>query len=290
VSDRALQTIAILALAALLIGCGGQASTGNVGQLLNDGWRAYAIGNFDPAAASFQRVVQDGKATDEQRYSALLGLAVSVQYQPTPDLDAALQYYEQLAQLKVTPAVPQSMLGIGMVYVAQGRVEEGRAELSRLTQQFPDSEEAGEATMQLANSLFRPAPDDKAVGGYRLADPAFVQRGMALLERRLAAYPSSPLAAAMHMMLASELIEQQSFKEAVTHLEAALKAGVESSTTRGSITWQIARIADEKLHDYALAEKYYGDYAEKYKRTQLYYLAQLSRDRMEKLLAAQTKE
>lgn len=289
-SVRLAHILGVMSLVVVLAGCGGQAGSGNLGQSLSEGWRAYAMGSFDAAAARFQRVADTAGATEDQRYSALLGLAASAQYQPKPDLGGALQYYRRLGEVKVTAAVPQSMLGIGMVYLAQGSVQEGQAELTNLTRQFPDSDEAGEAAVQLANSLWRPTPDAKAPGGYRLADAALVQRGIDLLEKRLAAYPKSRLAAVMHMMLASEFIEQQSYKDAVAHLEAALTAGVESSTTRGSVTWQIARIAENKLHDYALAEKYYADYATNYKRTQLYYLARLGENRMKALLAKKAED
>ncbi len=288
--NGSLHILGTLILVALLAGCGSQAGSGSLDQSLSEGWKAYAMGDFDTASNRFSRVTGDAAATQDQLYSALLGQAAAAQYRPSPDLDQALDCYQRLGRVQTKSAVPQSMLGIGMVYVSQGKVQDGQAELTDLTKEFPDSDEAGEATVQLANSLWRPTPDGKAPGGYRLADKAQVQRGMDLLEKRLQAYPKSPLAAVMHMMLASQLIEQEAYKEAVAHLEAALEAGVQSSTTRGSITWQIARIAEDKLHDYALAEKYYADYADKYDRTQLYYLAQLGRDRMKAMLAKKTEE
>ncbi len=282
--------LGVIILAALLVGCGGQAGSGDLGESLNEGWRAYAMGDFDAAAVRFRRVADDASASEDQRYSSLLGLAAAAQYQPSPDLDRALDYYQRLGKVKVDAAVPQSMLGIGMVYLGKGDLQEGRAELTNLTRRFPDSDEAGEATVQVANSLFRPQPDEKAAGGYRLADAASIQRGVDLLKERLASHPGGPLAAVIHMLLGAQLVEQESYREAVDQLQAALDAGVESSTTRGSLTWQIARIAENKLHDYALAEKYYAEYAENYQRTQLFYLAQLGRDRMKKLLAQKPED
>ncbi len=180
------------------------------------------MGDFDAAAARFSRVADAPTATQDQLYSALLGQAAAAQYRPSPDLGQALDCYQRLGDVKNDAAVPQSMLGIGMVYVAQGKVQEGRAELTSLAKKFPDSDEAGEATVQLVNSLWRPTPDDEAPGGYTLADEALIRRGMDLLEQRLKAYPKSPLAAVMHMMLASKLVEQEAYREAVAQLEAAL--------------------------------------------------------------------
>jgi len=290
VSARVLHTATVLALAVLLVGCGGQASSADPDSLLNEGWRAYAMGDFAPAKARFERVAQDSKATDDQMYSAVLGLAVTAHYSPKPDLEGALKNYKRLSELNAPAAAPQGMLGVGMVYLTQGKTQEGQMVLTDLVKQFPDSYEANEAAVQVADSLFRPTPDKNAVGGYRLANAASIQRGMALLERRLKAYPDNALAVVMHMMLASQLIETESYAGAVAYLRAALDFGIESSRTRSSVTWQIARIAEQKLQDYALAEKYYSNYVDGSKRSQLYYRALLSRDRMQKLLAEQTKE
>lgn len=281
--------LSVLVLAAALAGCGSKAASGNLDQTLADGWRAYSLGDFDGAHATFAGISENKTATDKQLYSALLGLAVTAQYQTTPDLDAALQYYNQLATINVEGVGPQSMLGIGSVYIDQGKVAEGQDELTRLVQKYPDAEEADEATVQLANSLFRPTPDSKAASGYALASPALVRRGIGLLEARLKARPNNPLAAVMHMILGGKLVDEGSYAEAVTHLRAALDLGVASSTFAASMTWQVARIADEKLHDYELAEKYYADFVDKNKNNQLYYLALLRKEQIEKLLAEKPK-
>jgi tetratricopeptide (TPR) repeat protein len=289
VSVRALRIAVVLTLSALLAGCGGQAGTGNLDSMLGEGWRAYSLGAFDAAHATFAGVSEDKRANDKQLYSAVLGLAVTAQYQTTPDLDAALKYYNQLATINVEGVGPQSMLGIGTIYISQGKVAEGQVELTRLVQQYPDAEEADEATVQLANSLFRPTPDTNADGGYALASTGFVQRGIDLLEARLKARPNNSLAAVMHMIAGSKLVDQGVYDQSVTHLRAALDLGVASSTIAASVTWQVACIADEKLHDYELAEKYYADFADKNKNNQLYYVATLRKERVEKLLAEKPK-
>jgi tetratricopeptide (TPR) repeat protein len=290
VSVRVLPIAVVLALAALLAGCGGEAGSGDLDSLLGEGWRAYGMGNFGGAHSFFDAVAQDERASDQQLYSSVLGLAVTALYQTTPDLNAARQYYERLATVHVDGAVAQSMLGIGNVYIAQEKSGEAQVELANLVRQFPDSEEADEATLLLADCLFRPTPDDKAVGGYRLASPALVQRGINALEDRLRTHPNTSLAPVLHMVAASRLVDMGSYREAIVHLQAALELGVESSTIAGTLTWQIARIADKELHDYALAEKYYADFVAHNKRNQLYYLAMLSEKRMQQLLAEKPKE
>jgi len=286
---RSANIIAVLVVAALL-GCGGPDESGSVAERLAEGWRTYATGDFEVAEALFQGVLKRAGLSEEQRYSALLGLATAQHYKPKPDLKGALETYTRLGQPSLPAAVRQSLLGVGMVRLLDGNTPEGQAALSELIDRFPDSPEADEAVVQLADSLFRPQLDKEAETGYRLASPAFIRRGKDLLSKRLESHPDNPLAAVMRMMLAAQLIEEQSYAEAVSHLRAALDFGIESARTRSTVTWQIARIAEKKLHDYALAEQYYAYYVENFRRSQLYYRALLSRDRMRKLLAEGAEE
>ncbi|MFO7956180.1 MAG: tetratricopeptide repeat protein [Candidatus Brocadiia bacterium] len=274
----------VVVLLAFCVGCGAEAGTGGPEETLSTGWRAYSTGGFDFAEKAFLRVVNDPDATEEHRYSALLGLASTHHFSTSPDLGKAVTYYERLADVGGERGVCQSLLGLGMVALDRGQSEQARAHLEELIRDHPERREAGEAALYLAGSYFRPTPDESVVGEYILADSSAVQRGLEVLEGRLNAYPDNPLASVMHMMLAEQYVEVSDYARAVEHLEAALDKGIASETNRGSVTWQIARIAERELSDYELAEKYYAIYVRDFRRTQQYYRASQSLERVRQLL------
>jgi len=281
---RCLTCALLVLLLAFCVGCGGEAGAAGPEGNLSTGWRAYSTGGFDFAEKAFLRVAKNPAASNEQLYSALLGLASTYHFSTSPDLDRAASCYERLAQVAGDRGVCQSLLGLGMVGLARGELEEGRDYLSELIESYPDTRAAGEAAVYLAGSYFRFRPDKDSVGGYALPDASAVQRGLEVLEERLNAYPDGPLASVIHMMLAEQYVEVSDFSRAVDHMQAALEKGIASETNRGSVTWQIARIAEKELKDYELAAKYYTVYVRDFRRSQQYYRASESLERVRGLL------
>jgi len=274
----------------VLCGCSGAAAPANLDAALEDAWRSYSTGDFEYAIVRFDLVRQTPAADEEQRFSALLGLAFSYQLRPNPDLDRAREYYELLEKMGTDRARRAALLGLGQIDLAEGASGDGETKLVALMHEYPDSIEADEAAIHLADSLFRPQPVGNGPGRYVLASGAVVERGLRLLEERLRERPHNPLAAAMHMMLAGKYIELEDFEKAVPHLIAAEKEGIAGVKLRGTVLWRIARIADKRLKDYALAERYYQRYVDEFQRSALYYLASQSLERVRQLQEAKERD
>jgi len=276
--------IVLLALLGATLGaCGRGAERGGVEDVLKEGWRAYSTGDFDFAIQKFESVGEAPGATPEQHFSALLGLATSYHLRSNPDFEQARLWYERLGELKTGDAQRQSLLGLGRVDLAEGKSGAGQTNLVRLIQDFPDSVEANEAVVHVADSLFKPTGKDSEPGQFSLAGGAAVERGLNMLEERLRAYPHNTLATTMHLMLAGKYIELQQFEKAVGHLLAAEEEGIAGVMLQSVTLWRIARIADLELKDYDLAERYYAKYAEEFPRTTLYYRATKSLERVRAL-------
>jgi tetratricopeptide (TPR) repeat protein len=280
----------VLVLAAALAGCGSKAASGNLDQTLADGWRAYTTGDFDIARDTFSSVLRVPRLTDQQRFSALLGLATAYQMDTSPDLASARTYFEELGKLSSDEAQRLSMLELTRIDFAEGKTLEGRSRAETLRHKYPDALEADEATLMLAEIFVQAKPDKAASGGFVLAGPDGIQRGQEVLAAWLKDHPDNPLAADMHTMLADEFIELKQFAKAVPELQAALDKGVLADRTHSQILWQIARIAEMELKDYPLAAKYYQQFITDSRRDVLYYRAQLSLDRVKKLAGQATEQ
>ncbi len=282
---RPICIVCVAFLAVLLGGCGGGAQQGSVEDLLEEGWRAYSTGDFDFAVQTFESAERKPGLTPEQHFSALLGVATTYHLRSNPDLEQARAWYERLGELPAGEAKRQSLFGLGLIDLAQGKGGSGQTKLVRLIQDFPESMEANEAVIHVADSLLRPSAKGGEPGQFELAGSAMVDRGLNMLEERLRGYPHNPLAAAMHLMLAVEYIELEQFAKAVEHLQAAELEGIAGVRMQSVNLWRIARIAQMELKDYGLAEQYYARYVEEFPRTTLYYRASRSLDRVRALKA-----
>ncbi len=279
--------IALVLAATLVPACGPSVETGTVQEQLQEGWRRYSTGSFEFAVDQFKYTLRQPGLTEQDRYSALLGLATTYHYDTNSDLGAARAHYEKLLELPLEAARRQALLGLGLVDLEDGKVESGRMKLMELAQQYPQSLEADEATLHLADSLLHPrGPEEEEdpVGGFVLPAEAAVRRGMEILEERLSEHPDNSLAALMHLRLAHRYIEREAWRDATEHLKQALAKGITSSRTRSSAMWSIARIAEKELQDYALAAEYYEAFTNETKRHVLYYRAMQSLERMKERL------
>jgi len=276
--------LVIVAAAILAPGCGSKRTSSTLDPLLAQGWQAYSTGDFDFAAECFRGVQTTQRATADQTYSAILGLATVYHLQSNPDFGKAREYYALLAGLNTENARKQSALGLARVDVAEGKDADGRSKLAAVMRDYPDSTEADEAVVHLAESLFAPRADEAKPGGFGIAGDASMERGLKLLEDRLSARPRNPLASAMHMMLANKYIELKRFDKALENLLAAEKDGIAVDRLRSVVVWRVARIAEQQLKDYALAERYYQRYVDDFGRTVLYYRALTSLERVRALM------
>ncbi len=273
----------LLCSAGLVAGCGRGVGSGGLDALLEEGWRAYSTGDFDVAINCFRAADNSSDATPEQAFSAVLGLATTHHFQANPDLARARDCYRRLGLLDTDAARRQSLLGLGQVDVAEGKTLEGQSRLVKLIGDYPDSVEADEAVIHLADSLFRPSFVEGKPGDFKLPGENLIRRGLNALEGRLKARPHNPLAAAMHMMLANAYVQMEDFDRAVAHLVAAEEEGIAVVKTRGTVLWRIARIAEKELGDRDLAEAYYERYVEEFGRTTLFYRALKSLERVRAL-------
>lgn len=279
---RSAAVATLIAILALCQGCGEGTGPTDVQGLLAQGWQSYAMGDFDFARNSFSTVEAREGLTDAERFSCLLGLATTYHMSTSPDLDKAAEYYGQLEGLGTDEARQQSLLGLALIDLAQGRHADGQAGLTRLIEEFPDSTLADEAAVHLADSLLSPKHGE-GTGVYVLPRAAEIDRGVRILEGRLSSHPDSPLAAQMHIMVGNVYIDREEFQKAIDHLIAAEEFGIDVSRTRSIVLWQIARIAEKKLEDYELAERYYALYVQDFPHTTLFYRASKSLDRVRDL-------
>ncbi len=282
---RNLPIAVLFAALVLVLGCGSKRDAGNLDALLAEGWQAYTTGDFDYAIGCFEDARSVRGASPEQTYSAILGLATVYHLQSNPDLARAREYYAMLAGLNTPDALRQSALGLARVDLAEGRTAEAQSKLTAVIRDYPDSSEADEATIHLAESLFAPRPNEEAPGGFDVAGEASMRRGLQVLEDRLSSHAQNPLASAMHMMLANKYIELRQFDKAVQALLGAEKDGIAVERLRSVAVWRIARIAELELKDYELAERYSALYVKDFGRTELYYRALESLERVRTLKA-----
>ncbi|MHC5035240.1 MAG: tetratricopeptide repeat protein [Planctomycetota bacterium] len=277
----------VLLVAAAATGCGRAGAAEDLGSKLEEGWRAFSTGDFEIALTQFHAVEGDETASLDEQYSALLGLASTHHLRTNPQLAQAKDYYGRLMRLEHEAASRQGLLGLGLVELAAGNEAEGQTHLTKLISNYPDSIEADEATIHLATTLLKPTIVEAKPGEFDLPRPAAVQRGLKTLARRLETHPHNPLAAAMHVMMANKYIELKQFEEAVEHFIAADEAGIAVTKQRSITLWRIARIAETALKDYGLAEDYYSRYVNEFRRTDLYYRATKSLERVRELKARQ---
>ncbi len=277
----------VVVLAALLCacGCGKGDAVGNVDAQLAEGWRAYSTGDFDYAVSVFEDVDSAARLSPEQAYSALLGLATTQHFRSVPKLPAAREHYVRLGELGTDLSRRESLLGLARVDMAEGETLEAQRKLGIILRDFPESLEADEAAIQLAEFLLRPEIIDKEPGRFELPSPALVQRAIATLQDRIRQRPDSRLLPAMHMMLANIYVQQRKFAEAVEHLVSAEEAGIAIIKTRAIVLWSIAQLAERELRDYELAERYYSAYVEEFSRSTLYYRAAEGLERVRDLKA-----
>jgi tetratricopeptide (TPR) repeat protein len=275
---------AVAAVLVCLAGCGDPLEGTDARELLNAGWRAYSMGDWDVAQRSFRTVERLGAATEAERSSALLGLATTAHYrQPTPDLKAAEDYYQQVLDEGTPEAERLAMLGLAHARRLQGNRQGSLAVLQQIRQLGPDTTEADESVLHTVEILFEPVPVEGEAGHFDLPTEDDQRAGQALLEQWLQRRPDNVLASTMHRLLASRHLEAGDYAAAVRELQAALAKGVTSARTISGILWQIARLAERELKDYALAEQYYEKFVEVSRRNVLYYRARLSLDRVRQL-------
>ncbi|MFO8006594.1 MAG: tetratricopeptide repeat protein [Candidatus Brocadiia bacterium] len=280
---RALLSLTLVCLLTVCSGCGRQGAAQEGQDKLLLAWRSYTTGDFEIALEFFQQVAAEPEVTEDRRFSAVLGLAYTYHLRPNPDYEAALEQYDRLAELGHPAAERLSTLGYASVARARGDTEEALASFRQILEQYPDADEADEAALHIAEMLFSPTQDAGATGGYQLPTRQQVDRGIRVLDERLRRQPDNNLAAVMHTMLAARYVARDNHAKAIEHLRGALQQGISSARTRSTILWQIARIAEKDLRDYALAEQYYSKFVEESERHVLYYRATQSLERVRKL-------
>jgi tetratricopeptide (TPR) repeat protein len=284
----------VLCAATALGGCGRQSGSGATGRLLSEGWMAFSTGDFDIAADRFQTTLGQAHLADEQKHSALLGLATTYHLDPQPDLDKAQATFEELGRLNTDAARRDSLLGLGMVGLSQAAGEsltdeervaiiaEARRNLAELLGSFPDSREAAEAAIHLAHSHTQPYPKaDKGV--FVVPTDATEQAGRRALADWLAAQPENELASTHHMLLGQMLVAERNYEEGVKELIRAHESGLISLQTRAAVVLHIATLAHKKLGDYDMAEKYYELFVREFPRSFYHYQA---KERLDQVRAA----
>ena len=279
----------MVAAGCAVLGCGGEPLGETPKEKLTTGWRAYSTGDWDFAVQAFRGVEKTPEASPAEQFSAVLGLATTYHQQPNPDLAAARDYYSRLPGLDPSRGTKLSLLGLARIDLKEGDRDLAIEKLEQLRSEFPDTVEADEATVHLAGILFDTRKDKSAPGGFALPPEEDVQRGIEALRERLDKRTDSPLASIMHRMLAGKHVERKQWAQAVEHLRAALTAGITSSRTESAILWQIARIAEMELKDYALAADFYQRFINASRRHVLYHRAHLSLERVKELMGNQAQ-
>ncbi len=267
---------------------------------LKAGWEFIRLAYWKEANATFQSIASKAKAP-ERKAKALFALGyVAMNKMSGADPQKAKAYYRQIAEdLPDTTVAPWALITLARIdAVPQSRPDKkkraslrevARKRYSTIIARYPKHMAAAQATLWLGMSYI--TADNSA------ADQL---RGREILEKYLAKHPTNYLAAAMHKALAdyfflqgeahtakAEAINAQNgeanrsevefqkarvqWRKAIDHIVQSTEAGLPSVGDKASAYFRIARIAEYRLKNYALALKWYQKLTEEIKRDIRYY-------------------
>lgn len=220
-------------------------------ELLSRAWNEYGLQAFSNADKLFANVAQAERATQEERWQALLGRAFITHYQmPGRDPEAAISQYEALLE-KVGAAGEWRGQILGRladchVEVVPANMEKARALYNEaLSALPPESLLARETMLRLLSSyLQRP-------------DRAEIARGLQLADEFTPRFAGTSFESVFHGLRAEMAFFIGDYPALANALDAQYRAGISNVKVKEGVLFRLARLYELELDDYARAEAYY---------------------------------
>ncbi len=243
-------------------------------QLLSRAWGEYGLQAFSKAEELFSAVVESGRASQEERWQALLGQAFITHYQmPGRDPRAAIGKYEALLKEVGDNGEWRGQilgrLADCYVEIVPSQMDKARANYEEaLSVLRPESLLLRETMLRLLSSyLQRP-------------DRAEIARGLERADELAASFVGSPFESVFHGLRAEMAFFIGDYVALASALDAQYRAGISNIKVKEVVLFRLARINELELDDYARAEDYYRRLASEIPSSQKAYFARLRADEL----------
>jgi hypothetical protein len=219
--------------------------------LLGRAWNEYGLQAFSKADRLFDDVLDGEKASQEERWQALLGQAFIIHYQmPGRDPEAAIPLYEALLEeVDERGEWRGQLLGrLADCYVelTPSQMDQARSLYQEALSALPsESLLVQETTLRLLSSyLQRP-------------NRAELKRGLQLAGELAPRFTGTPFASVFHGMRAELAFFVDDYVALVDALDKQYRAGISNIKVKELVLFRLARLNEVELGDYQRAEDYY---------------------------------
>jgi len=264
----------IVALACLLLCTARAPADETPAALLESAWEEYGFQSFTSARKLFAEVAESSDADREQRLQARLGLAFVTHYQmPGRDPEAAVPLYESL--LKEASDDPEwrvlllARLGDCHAEIDPPKLESARQFYRRAMDAGPDTSLMVQETVLrlLTTYMSQPNPEEFA-------------RGLVAVEEFAPRIRGSRFESIFHGLIAELAFSLGDLERMVTALDAQYRTGINNVKVREKVLFQLARLHEVELRDFAAAESYYRRLAAEVPSSQKAHFARLRADEL----------
>jgi len=225
-------------------------------QRLADAVAEVTLFGFKNAYPLFDSVMAESTPGSEQWQQAVFGTAVCA-HQISPPSKSLINRAEELYKLLIekTPDsafAPRAMMHLGRIaelrdyHKDESDLELARQWYSKVLERWPERPIASEATLRIASTYIQTYEQEQ------------VEKGIAILEKWLAAHPDDYLASAMWQYLgACYFFPLKQYRQSLDCYEKADTIGLIEKGREGPFYWRMAVMADRYLNDRDRAIKYY---------------------------------
>lgn len=240
---------------------------------LRQGWEEYGFQAFSNARSLFNEVEGDDKATAAARFEARLGLAFVVHYQmPGRDPEAAVPLYEALLE-EAADARLQGLvlarLGDALIESDPPQLEAGRDHYRRALEVLPAASLLGQETALRLLTTYMETPDPKAFA-----------RGLDEAEGLAGRLEGTAFASVFYGIQAELAFFLGDLGRMARALEKQYEAGISNVRVKEKVLFQLARLFEVELGDFAAAQRYYRLLAAEVPSSQKAYFARLRADEL----------
>jgi tetratricopeptide (TPR) repeat protein len=219
---------------------------------LRQAWEEYGFQNWSAADRLFEQTLAAPDSTPAQQAQARFGRAFIVQNRlPGRAPEKAIPLYEQL--LRDLPA------GDPLATLAQGCL--GACHMDKKPADYEKARTCFRAVLERSDPARSIVAQDAAVrmlATYlKRPDPAEFRRGLAEADAVLPRLAGTPLAGTAHGFAAQMALCLNDLRRFEAELTEQDKAGIESRAVHIKVLFQIARLNEMVLKDYAKAARYY---------------------------------
>jgi len=260
---------------------------------LNSAWREVEFKNYKIALKLFDDILQDKSAPLKDKIQSKFAKAMINQFKrPNPDMSKAEKLHAELFFQNFSHFIaPASLLQLGRIYdynffagkslfsavnlfskasdndkapsfvrdlakkyVKLSREKQSKTEMARafyktIIENYPDAtSQVAEATLRLALTF----TDD-------IQNTNSVKHGIQILEAFIEKNPDSEFTSVMMMTTGNAYCDVlKNYKEGIKYLIGFEEKGILNFREQSAFLFKIAVIAQNKLNDYSIAEKYYN--------------------------------